>query len=351
MKKIFSACLCLILLLLSGCARTETKRYQAEFLSLFDTVTTIVGYSDSEEHFRDFAEEMRGKIEEYHRLYDIYNDYEGISNVKTINDNAGIAPVKVDSKIIDMLQFAMDEYEATGGTVNVALGSVLKIWHDYRDAGLGDPESAELPPMEALQEAARHTDIGNVIIDEAASTVFIKDPLLRLDVGAVAKGYAAEQVAQYFEGQGVKSLLLSIGGNVRAIGEKLVPDSAGEKRWNIGIQNPDKLSPDTEIMNVLIEGLSVVSSGIYERYYVVGGEQYHHIIDPATLMPADYFAQVTILCRDSGRGDALSTAVFNMPLEQGRALVDSLEGVEAAWVMKDGSIAYSDGFEAYLKAE
>jgi thiamine biosynthesis lipoprotein len=286
MKKILTVCLCFILLCSAGCARTETKRYQAEFLSLFDTVTTIVGYSDSEAHFKEFAEQVRCKIEEYHKLYDIYNIYESINNVKTINDNAGIAPVKVDSKIIDMLQFAMDEYEATGGAVNVALGSVLEIWHDYRDAGLNDPESAELPPMEALQEAALHTDIGNVIIDGAASTVVIKDPLLRLDVGAVAKGYAAEQVAQYFEGQGVTSLLLSIGGNVRAIGEKLIPDSAGEKRWNIGIQNPDKSSPDMEIMNVLINGISVVSSGISERYYVVGGEQYHHIIDPATLMPA-----------------------------------------------------------------
>ncbi len=351
MKKTMTACLCLILLLSAGCARTETKRYQAEFLSLFDTVTTIVGYSDSAAHFREFAEQVRSKIEEYHQLYDIYNNYEGINNVKTINDNAGIAPVKVDSKIIDMLQFAMDEYEATGGAVNVALGAVLSIWHDYRDAGLNDPENAELPPMEALREASRHTGMKDVIIDEAASTVYLRDPLLRLDVGAVAKGYAAEQVALYFEGQGVTSLLLSIGGNVRAIGEKLAGDSTGEKRWNIGIQNPDKSSPDTEIMHVLINGYSVVSSGIYERYYVVDGAQYHHIIDPATLMPADYFAQVTLLCRDSGQGDALSTAVFNMPLEQGRQYIDSLEGVEAAWVLKDGSIEYSDGFEAYLKAE
>lgn len=351
MKKIIIFSLVLILLLSSGCARTETKRFQAEFLSLFDTVTTIVGYSDSEVHFKEFAEEIRGKIEEYHRLYDIYNDYEGINNVKTINDNAGIAPVAVDRRIIDMLKFARDEYEATDGTVNVALGAVLRIWHDYRDAGLSDPENAELPPMEALREASRHTDIHDVIIDEEASTVFLKDPQLRLDVGAVAKGYAAEQVASYFEGQGITSLLLSIGGNVRAVGGKLTPDSTGDRRWNIGIQNPDKSSPDTEIMNVLINGISVVSSGIYERYYVVDGKPYHHIIDPATLMPADYFAQVTILCRDSGLGDALSTAVFNMPLEQGRDYINSLEGVEAAWVTKDGAIEYSDGFEAYLKGQ
>ncbi len=349
MKKIITICLCLTVLLLSGCARTETKRYQAEFLSLFDTVTTIVGYSDSEEHFKEFAEQARAKIEEYHQLYDIYNKYEGINNVKTINDNAGKAPVEVDRRIIDMLKFARDEYEATSGAVNVALGAVLSIWHDYREAGLNDPENAELPPMELLKEAATHTDPDDVVIDEAASTVFLKDPEMSLDVGAVAKGYAVEQVARYFESRGVTSLLLSVGGNVRAIGEKLIASPDGNKSWTIGVQNPDKESAETEIFSVLVNGSSVISSGIYERYYTVGGQQYHHIIDPATLMPAEYIAQVTIFCPDSGLGDALSTAVFNMPFERGRAYVESLESAEAAWVMLDGSIKYSSGFQEYLK--
>lgn len=349
MKKIITLCLGLIMLFLAGCARTETKRYQAEFLSLFDTVTTIVGYADSEAEFKEFAEQMRAKIEEYHQLYDIYTDYEGVNNVKTINDNAGIAPVTVDGRIIDMLKFARDEYEATDGAVNVALGAVLSIWHDYRDTGLEDPENAELPPMDMLREASAHTDMNDVIINEEASTVYLSDPHMKLDVGAVAKGYAVEQVVHYFESRGVTSLLLSVGGNVRAIGEKRIANASGEKRWTIGIQNPDKLSAQTEIFSVLINGYAVISSGIYERYYTVNGTQFHHIIDPATLMPADYFAQVTILSRDSGLGDALSTAVFNMPLEQGRAYIERLDNAEAAWVMKDGSIAYSSGFQAYLK--
>ncbi len=349
MKRIISIILALLLMLVTGCAHSENHRYQAEFLSLFDTVTTVVGYSDSEEHFKAFAEQVRAEIEEYHQLYDIYNDYEGVNNIKTINDNAGISPVKVDGRIIEMLQFAKNEYKATGGAVNVAFGAVLSIWHDYREAGLDDPAKAELPPMAALEAASRHTSIEDVVIDEAASTVFLSDPELRLDVGAVAKGYAVEQVADYFEAQGVTSMLLSIGGNIRAIGEKQVAGSNGEKRWTIGIQNPDKASPQTEIMSVLIDGMSVVSSGVYERYYTVDGVQYHHIIDPATLMPATYFAQVTLLCRDSGQVDALSTAVFNMPLDEGISFINGLKDVEAAWVMKDGSIEYSAGFQDYLK--
>lgn len=350
MKKIIALGLCFVLLMASACSRTETNRYQAEFLSLFDTVTTIVGYSDSEEHFKAFAQQVHDKIEEYHKLYDIYNDYEGVNNIKTINKNAGQSPVTVDRKIIDMLLFARSEYEATNGAVNVAMGAVLSIWHDYREAGLDDPENAQLPPMERLTAASTHTDINDVIIDENASTVFLKDPDMKLDVGAIAKGYAAEQVKDYIASQGITSLLLSIGGNVTAIGEKLIPDSTGDKRWNIGIQNPDKTSEDSELMNVRINGLSVISSGIYERYYTVNGAQYHHIIDPATLMPSVYYAQVTILCRDSGLGDALSTAVFNMPLDKGHSYIESLDNVEAAWVMKDGSIEYSSGFMNYVKA-
>jgi thiamine biosynthesis lipoprotein len=356
MKKIISGFLGIVLLLASGCAvknappgDIKVNRYQAEFLSLFDTVTVIVGYADTEESFKALAEEVRSRLEEYHQLYDIYNTYEGIGNIKTINDNAGIAPVKVDPRIISMLKLGKEQYEATGGAVNIAFGAVLRIWHDYREAGLDDPENAELPSMALLEEAAQHVDIDNVIIDEEASTVYLQDPEMLLDVGAIAKGYATEQVARYLEEKGVTSLLLSVGGNVRAIGEKQVADSSGDKRWTIGIQNPDKTSSQTEILQVKISGLSVVSSGSYERYYTVNGKQYHHIIDPKTLMPAAHYAELTILTKDSGLGDALSTAMYVIPFEESRRYIDSLEGVEAVWVLPDGTIEYSDGFRDYLK--
>jgi thiamine biosynthesis lipoprotein len=342
--------------MLTGCntGRTGTprlKKYQSEFLTLFDTVTIIVGYSDSEEGFRAFSQEIYDKLEEYHKLYDIYNTYEGINNIKTINDNAGIAPVRVDEKIISLLKLAKEMYQKTGGAVNIAFGAVLSIWHDYREAGLNDPENAKLPPMEMLEEAARHTDINDVIIDEQASTVFLSDPDMLLDVGAIAKGYATEQVAMYFEEQGVESLLFSVGGNVRAIGDKLLADSKGETRWTIGLQNPDKYSDKTELMQLSISDISVVSSGSYERYYTVDGREYNHIIDPKTLMPADKYQDVTIIAHDSGLCDALSTALFVLPEDEGRSLVDSLEETEALWILKDGTIKYTNGFETYIKKQ
>ncbi len=346
MKRLIIALLAALLLIASGCAK-KTIRYQAEFLGVFDTVTTIVGFSESKEEFTALVGRIKDKLTEYHRLCDIYHSYEGINNIKTINDNAGIAPVKVDKELISLLLFAKKQYYATDGKTNIALGSVLRIWHDYREKGISDPLSAELPSRKLLEQAARHTDIEDIIIDTKASTVYLSDSGMSLDVGAVAKGYAIERTARYFEGDGVSSLLLDVGGNVRAIGGK--PGKNGMEPWNIGIKNPDKESKDTELCSVLISGYSVVSSGSYERYYTVNGTRYNHIIDPSTLMPASQFTDLTIICRDSGLADALSTAVFIMPLEMGKKFVEGLNGVEALWVTGTGEVIYSKGFKSFLK--
>lgn len=338
----------MVILNLAGCTKKEDelKRFDATFLELFDTVTTIVGYAKDKDEFSVFAQAVYDDLEQYHQLYDIYNDYDGVNNIKTINDNAGIAPVKVDQRILDLLEYAKQADELTGGKINVAYGAVLKIWHDYREAGVDDPENAKLPPMEVLKEKAQHTDINNMEIDEEAQTVYLKDPEMRLDVGAIAKGYATEMVARDMIRQGYQNSMLSVGGNVRTIGSK--PDG---EAWNVGIQNPDLESEETNLYILKLKDYSLVTSGDYQRYYMVDGKKYHHIIDPDTLMPSAYFTAVSIICPDSGMADALSTSVFNMPYEQGLALIESLKGTEALWVFKDGSMKYSSGFEAYLPAE
>lgn len=348
MKRKITALLVIVSLIitLSAC-RTEdkTNRYQAQFLELFDTVTTIIGYARDEETFTEYAQMIHDDLEVYHELYDKYNNYEGINNIKTINDNAGTAPVTVDQKIIDLLKFSKEAYELSNGKVNVAFGAVLEIWHDYREAGLNDPDSAALPPTELLKEKEKHTDIHQMIIDEAASTVYLADPKMRLDVGAIAKGYATEQTAKLLIEKGITSILLSVGGNVRAVGGR----DEKQKAWNVAIQNPDLQSDDKYLLVTEMEDLSLVSSGDYERYYTVDGKEYHHIIDPLTLMPAQYVTAVSIITRDSGLADALSTTIFNMPMEDGQKLIESLPGTEALWVKKNGEIIYSTGFEAYVQ--
>ncbi|WP_330393738.1 FAD:protein FMN transferase [Anaerosporobacter mobilis] len=329
---------------LSACSFNKEKRYEAEFLLLFDTVTQIVGYANTKEDFSEYAQVVYDNLKEYHELYDIYNDYDGKNNIKTINDNAGIKPVKVDKKIIDLLLFSKDAYELTDGKVNVAFGAVLEVWHQYREEGTENPDKAALPPMDILEEKAMHTDINKVIINEADSTVYLEDPEMLLDVGAIAKGYATEMVSNIAYEQGYKNGMISVGGNVRTTGSK----GNNKQDWKVGIQNPDLEDENNQLYILSFKDDSLVTSGVYQRYYTVDGKQYHHIIDPVTLMPSDYFTAVTILCKNSGMADALSTAVFNMPYEKGKEFVESLPDTEALWVFKDGEEKSSSGFQDYI---
>ena len=321
----------------------EYNKYSARFFEIFNTETNIVGYSISEEVFTDQVELLKEKLEYYHRLYDIYNEYEGINNIKTINDNAGIEPVEVNKDIIDLLLYSKEMYEQTNGQINIAMGSVLKIWHEYREKGSYNPMDASLPPMEDLQEAAEYCDIRQIVIDEEESTVYLPDKNMSIDVGSIGKGYAVQRVAEYAKERGMENMCLSVGGNLCAIGGK--PDGSD---WLVGIQNPDKNSDEVYVKKVKVSDLSVVTSGNYERFYVVDGERYCHIIDGDTLMPADYFVSVSIICEDSGRADALSTSVFNMPFEEGLAFINGLEDVVAMWILNDGTIEYSEGFKQYV---
>ena len=328
----------------AGCVSNKGTRYQAEFLTLFDTVTQIIAYTDTKEEFSRYSQYIYDELKIYHELYDIYHNYDGINNIKTINDAAGKEPVKVDQRIIDLLKFSKEMYQETTGKMNIAFGSVLRIWHDYRTRGIDFPEEAELPPYQMLEDAAQHIDIDKIIIDEENSTVFLQDPEMSLDVGAVAKGYATEQVCRLVEAKGMKRGLVSVGGNVRAIGAK---DASGTP-WNIGVQNPDTASDQSVLYHLNLVNASMVTSGNYERYYTVDGKNYHHIIDPDTLMPAVFYSAVVILCPDSGLADCLSTALFNMSVAEGKALIETIPDTEALWVGLDFSVQFSAHFEDFI---
>ena len=351
MKKILLLVLCFALSLpLIGC-QTKPKKYSGEFLDTFDTSVIIMAYAQSDEEFDDIYRIVYNTFFELNKLYDIYHDYEGINNIKTINDNAGVMPVEVDTRIIDLLKLSKEWYAKTNGMVNVAMGSVLHIWHDYREAGEYDPFTAQLPPIDMLENAMQHTDIERVIIDEQASTVYLNDSQMRLDVGAVAKGYATEIAADKLVEKGYDSVLISAGGNVRAIG---TPKDGVRSKWGVGIKDPDSpLAGSTDESNLLdvafVTNLSVVSSGVYERFYTVDGVNYHHLIDPETLMPADYYKAVTVVLEDSAQADLLSTALFLMPPEESLRYAENIKGVEALWVMTDNDIVMTSGMKTMLR--
>lgn len=330
-----------VLLGLGGC-KSRYDKYQADFIGLFDTATVIVGYADSQSEFDRYANIIHDRLEELHRLYDIYNAYDGINNLYTVNENAGIAPVEVSRDVIDMLLTAREGYDASNGILNIAMGPVLRIWHDYRTAGIANEEAAELPPMDVLREAVALTDINDVIINETKNTVFLTKPGMSLDVGAIAKGYAAEQAAQAARDAGATSILMNVGGNITAIGKPLDNVRA---RWGVGVQDPDLGVNGTQniLDTVYFCDKTMSCSGDYQRYYVVDGQSYNHIIDPATLMPASLYKQVAVIHEDAGIADIISTTLFILPQEEGAAFAKKMNA-EALWMYQDGSRKATDGY-------
>jgi thiamine biosynthesis lipoprotein len=327
---------------LTGCTSKQKplESYSAQYLDYFDTVTSITIYTDSEAKFETYKAAVEENMKKYHELYDIYNNYEGMNNVKTINDNAGLLPVTVEPELFDMLKFAVEQDKATNGRMNIAMGSVLSIWHTYREEGLDNPDMAMLPDEIELERANEYTDITKLQMDEDKMQVYLPDDHMSLDVGSVAKGYATHQIAQMLREMGVTSALLSLGGNVETIGNR-----GDGNPWRVGIQNPDLSSAQSYLHVMELTDKALVTSGVYQRFYEVDGERYHHIINPDTLFPWNEYQSVSILTDDSGLGDALSTAVFNMDLETGQAYVESLPNVEAMWILPDNTEVFSSGFK------
>jgi len=345
MKKYLCIILCVCLLPLYGCREGRLKRFQATDLTLFDTVSVITGYARSKEEFDNMSDDLFSLLEKYSRLYDIYCAYDGVTNLRDINASAAKGAVEADGEIIDLLSFAKEAAELTKGKCNIAMGSVLSLWHESRQKASESPDSAALPDADALRAAAEHTDIENLIIDDEADTVRFADSELLLDVGAVAKGYAAEKAARYAKQKGYDNLLINLGGTVRSVGTK--PDKTG---WISGIENPS----DTQklICEVSFSDMSLVTSGNYQRFFTVDGKDYHHIIDPDTLFPAEFFSSVSVICEDAGLGDVLSTALFNMTEDEGRSLISSLDRQEygsigVMWVYPDGRISKGGDFSSY----
>lgn len=348
MKKVFLLLLVFIMVIsLPSCTKTDKRQeFKAYYFDWFDTVTVITGYEESKDVFDKRVKEIEEIFSKYHKMYDIYTKYQGMNNLAVINEvkNGVHSEIPVEQEIIDLIKFSKSLYNTTGGKFNIALGSVLSIWHTYREEGMDNPSEAKIPPIETLESAAQHIDINSIILDEENKTVFISDSDTKIDVGAVAKGYACEMAARYLEDSGVSGYVINAGGNIRTIGSKPNGD-----KWTVGIENPDTSDKETPYIEYLaLNGQALVTSGNYQRFYIVDGKNYHHIIDPDSLMPSDKYMSVSVLANDSGLADGLSTALFNMSIEDGKKLVETLSDVEALWVLPNGEKVYSKGFSKFI---
>lgn len=344
--------------ILGGCTTQPTyKQYKDTFITVdgvevFNTVFTVLAWEKSEKDWKEHYGKIQELVLKYHKLFDYYKEYEGVNNIMTINKQAGIAPVKVDQTIIDMILQAKELYALSGRETNIAMGSVTAIWHKVREhnmPSMGEtiPEAEMIiPTQDELDAAGQHTDFEKVIVDEAASTVYLEDPDMKLDVGALAKGFAAQLVADELTKMGMPNGLMSAGGNIVSFGAPGLPE---KETWGVAITDP--IHPNEYLPDVVFElkgKETVVSSGDYERYFMYNGKKYHHLIDPKTWQPGENFAQVTVVTEDSGKADFLSTTFFLLPYEEGRKLAEKLN-IAVAWVFKDGRLEMNDKARSLLK--
>lgn len=358
----------LISVLIFSCFNNKEKVYTETVDGLFDTVHVISGYDKSEQEFKKKVKFYQEEMEKLHKLYTSYEDFQGINNISTINENAGIKPVKVDRNIIDLLKDTLERNKEISDKVNIAAGNVIDLWDKAKTEG-------KLPEQSELEKMQKCAKIENIVIDEQNSTVFIKEKCTKLNLGAVAKGYAVEQVTKKMEKAGMTSFIISAGGNVKVVGKRKIPKKESEitdlksckNQFCIGIALPlyndnniDKSNPynngrNDYLAKIATENMSIVTTGNYQRYFVMDNKVYGHVINLETLKPEDSFASVSVITEDSGLADFMSTTLFLLSYEEGKALIEKMskkEKIDVIWAMKNGDVISSEGLisgENYVK--
>lgn len=315
-----------ICIFISGCSHTVEPITETGFY--LDTVVQITLYDTAgdnsrTEHFR----ECFSLIDHYEHLFSA--TIEG-SDIWNINHSGG-NPVTVSDDTISLLQTALYYSELSNGQVDITVLPLSELW-DFGSEG-----NAHIPDEISVKEAVAHIDYHTVLI--SGNTVTLSDPESAIDLGFIAKGYIADRLKDYLIGQNVTSACISLGGNLITIGSK--PDG---QPYRIGIQKP--FADEGEIVTVInVTDSSVVSSGIYERYFYADDILYHHLLNTATGYPEDNnIAGVTILAPSSVDADALSTACYFLGIDDGMKLIESLNNTEALFITTDGELLTSGGF-------
>lgn len=319
-----------IIATITGCGseRTETPISRTEFM--MDTIITLKIYDENDEKILDRAIKRLEEIETEMSV-SIEN-----SDVNKINKNAGVKPVQVNKDVYNVLERAKYYSTLSNGTYEPTIGPLVDLWNITGDDE-ADRERASIPSKEQINEKLNIVDYNDLELMED-NYVYLKRKEMKLDLGGIAKGYAADEVKKIFAENGVKSAILDLGGNIYAIGQKDNGDP-----WRIGVTNP--FDPSNSYIGVLeVEDKSIVTSGDYERYITYKGKKYHHIISPKTGYPSENEVRgVSIISDESIDGDALSTTLFILGVDDGLELIKQLEGVEAIFITNDKEVVISEG--------
>jgi len=328
MRKSLAAIFICLALLLCGCqAQSKSSAAsmgdkQSRVIFYFDTVVTITIYSDD----ADILDEVEQECLRYETL--LSKSIEG-SDVWNINHAEG-ERVSVSDETRMLIEKSLEFSRLSDGRFDISIEPCVALW-DFTGEGMGT-----LPDEGELAEAAAKVDWTQIDVNDEG---VLLPAGMSIDLGAIAKGYISDRVADFLSENGVESALLNVGGNVRTVGVK--PDGSN---WSIGIQDPDGVRDQSIVGIVSLEGNSVVTSGIYERGFTVDGVVYHHILDPDTGWSVqNELAGVSIVTEEACTADALSTTVFAMGLEEGTEFIEGLEGVDAIFVTREGNVSWTSG--------
>jgi len=312
---------------------TGSADYLEETGFLLGTVIRIRIYqSEGQEIFKPVFEEIS-------RLEGLLSLNLPDSDISRINSQAGIRPVKVDPDTMEVVQKGLEYSRLSGGAFDVTIGPLVELWHiGYDDARVPDP--AEIEAVLPLIGWER------VVVNPDEGTVFLSRPGMIMDLGGIAKGFIADRCAALLREAGVTRGIVNLGGNVLTLGDK--PDGSD---FRIGVQDPTNVRGD--YVGVLkLKDKSVVSSGVYERFFEENGRRYHHILDPFEGYPVENgLQQVTIVSDRSVDGDGLSTSAFAVGTEKGLALLDSLPGVEGIFIDREKQVFLTRGAAAFFTLE
>lgn len=306
------------------------KVSRTEFL-----MTTVVNSVVYTETAKTGTEALAAAYDEASRLERILDRHRPESDVSKINAAAGSEPVAVSAAAYEVISLALEVAAMTNGALDITVAPLMELW----GFGTGEPR---VPSAEELQRVLPLVDYGRVRLDQEQMTVFLEQNGIRLDLGGIAKGFIVDRAADKLAEKGVRSAYFDAGGDIRVIGEK--PDGSP---WRIGIRHPR--NRDAILARVELRDQAIVTSGDYERFILDNGIRYHHILDPATGMPARSLASVTVIAPDAFTADALSTAVFVLGRERGRALIESLPGVDAIFVTYELEIHVTSGLEGKVE--
>ena len=266
-------------------------------------------------------------VREIQRIEKLLTTYNNLSETNLINANAGIQAVKVSAEIIALIERSLKISSVTQGAFDITYGSVDKSLWNF------DTTMTSLPSREIAKQSVRLINYKNIIIDKEASTVFLKEKGMRIGFGGIGKGYAAEQAKKQMQAAGVESGVVNASGDLTTWG--MMPDG---KKWTIGIVHPEMAETVFSYMNV--SGLSVATSGNYEKYIVVDGQKYSHTINPKTGLPVTGIKSVTIVSTNAEVADAMATPVMIMGIEAGLNMINQIKDIEAI-VIDDNNMLYA----------